>query len=143
MRLRRSDAAGDRGAATVEFALVSTLLILLVLGIIAFGLALFRRQSALHAAREGARLASVGISDCAAFRAAVAGRGTGAAIEPDDVTVSYTDVTANGLGLGDEVTVTVPYEVDLTLLGFIGLGSFTDELTGVARVEQLGSVTSC
>lgn len=133
----------DRGAAAVEFALVSTILILLILGIIAFGFAMFRRQSALHAAREGARLASVGVSDCAAFQAEVASRGRGANIEEADVTLAYTDVNGGGPGAGDEVTVTVPYEVDLSLLGIIGLGTFTSEQDGVARVEQVGTVTAC
>lgn len=140
--LRRA-VGDDRGAAAVEFALVSTLLILLVLGIIAFGFAMFRRQSALHAAREGARLASVGVNDCAQFQAQVANRGSGANIEQDDVALAYTDVNGFGPSVGDEVTVTVPYEVDLSLLGVIGLGTFTDEQTGVSRVEQVGTVTAC
>ena len=140
--LRRA-VGDDRGAAAVEFALVSTLLILMVLGIITFGFAMFRRQSALHAAREGARLAAVGVDDCAAFRAEVAERGTGADIVAGDITLAYTDVNGGGPGLGDEVTVTVPYEVDLSLLGMIGLASFENEHTGVARVEQVGTVTAC
>lgn len=143
MRRTRRGTAGDRGAAAVEFALVSTLLLTLLLGIVAFGFALYRRQSALHAAREGARLASVGVADCAAFGEAVATRGAGAAIEATDVGIAYTDLTSDGLSAGDEVTVTVPYEVDLSLLGFLGFDSFTGEQTGVARVEQVGAVTAC
>ena len=49
----------ERGAAAVEFALILPLLIMLVSGIIQFGV-LFNRQQGLHAAaREGARIASL------------------------------------------------------------------------------------
>ncbi len=52
--------ASDRGAAAVEFALVLPLLLLLVFGIIDFGRALNTQITLTEAAREGARLESVG-----------------------------------------------------------------------------------
>ena len=49
----------ERGAAAVEFALVSTILIVILLGIFQFGL-FFHQYQAMHsAAREGARVAAV------------------------------------------------------------------------------------
>lgn len=49
----------ERGAGVVEFALVLPLLMMLVFGVVQFGL-LYNRQQALHAsAREGARLAAL------------------------------------------------------------------------------------
>jgi hypothetical protein len=49
----------ERGASAVEFALVAPLLILLVFGIVEFGIT-YNRQQGLHAAaREGARIASL------------------------------------------------------------------------------------
>ena len=49
----------DRGVGVVEFALVMPLLMMLVFGVVQFGL-LYNRQQALHAAaREGARLAAI------------------------------------------------------------------------------------
>jgi len=53
---RRRD---ERGAAAVEFALVVPLLILLLFGIISYGVMLSFRQSLSQAAAEGARAASV------------------------------------------------------------------------------------
>lgn len=50
----------ERGASAVEFALVSTILILLIFGIIQFGIAYNRYQGLQAAAREGARIASIG-----------------------------------------------------------------------------------
>lgn len=57
--LRRTGGA-ERGASAVEFALVLSLLFMLVFGIIQFGLAYNRYQGLQAAAREGARIASIG-----------------------------------------------------------------------------------
>ncbi len=50
---------GERGAATVEFALVASILLTLVFGIIQFGQFYSRYQVYQAAAREGARVAAV------------------------------------------------------------------------------------
>jgi hypothetical protein len=50
----------EDGAAAVEFAIISILLILFVFGVIQFGIAFNRHQGIQAAAREGARIASVG-----------------------------------------------------------------------------------
>ena len=51
---------GESGATAVEFSLIATLLFMLLFGILQFGLT-YNRQQGLHAAaREGARLASLG-----------------------------------------------------------------------------------
>lgn len=54
-------ASGDSGAALVEFALVSVPLILLVFGIIYFGLLLSFKQDMTRAAAEGARAGAVAV----------------------------------------------------------------------------------
>ncbi len=51
---------GQTGASAVEFAIVLPVLVLLVFGIVQFGIAYNRVQGLNAAAREGARLASVG-----------------------------------------------------------------------------------
>lgn len=50
----------ERGASVVEFALVISLLFLLLFGIIQFGIAFNRYQGLQAAGREGARIAAVG-----------------------------------------------------------------------------------
>lgn len=50
----------ERGASAVEFAIVSTILFLLLFGTIQFGMAFNRSQGLQAAAREGARMASIG-----------------------------------------------------------------------------------
>ncbi|TNM41116.1 pilus assembly protein [Nocardioides albidus] len=58
--LRRRESGRDqRGAAAVEFALVAPLLIMLVFGIIGYGMMLSFRQTLSQAATEGARAAAV------------------------------------------------------------------------------------
>jgi len=69
----------DRGAVAAEFALVLPMLVLLVFGIVQFGLT-FQRQEAVHAAaREGARIASLPSTSpaeaCARSSAALTGTG--------------------------------------------------------------------
>ena len=64
---RRHD---ERGAAVVEFAIASVLLLVLLFGIIEFGYVLSFKQGLTQAAAEGARVGAVG-GDSAAIAAAV------------------------------------------------------------------------
>lgn len=59
---RRVNIEDERGAAAVEFALVLPIFILLVLGIVTFGLIFKDYLGISHAAREGARWAALGAS---------------------------------------------------------------------------------
>ena len=54
----RSKLRGEEGAAAVEFALVVSLLFVLLFGIMEFGLAFFELQNLRSATREGARAAA-------------------------------------------------------------------------------------
>ncbi len=53
----------ERGASAVEFALIASLLFIVLFGVIQFGLAYNRYQGLQAAAREGARIAAVGGSE--------------------------------------------------------------------------------
>lgn len=59
MLLSRPKLSNERGAAAVEFALLSTVLFLIVFGIIAFGQFYSRYNVFVGAAREGARYAAI------------------------------------------------------------------------------------
>ena len=61
--LERNDPGHERGAAAVEFALVITLLIAIVGGIIDFGFMFNAQISLTHAAREGVRVEAIGTGD--------------------------------------------------------------------------------
>jgi Flp pilus assembly protein TadG len=69
---RRVVHAGDRGAAAVEFALIVPILLILVFGIVDFGLAMFSQNMVGNAAREGARTASLGGTQAQTEQAATA-----------------------------------------------------------------------
>ncbi len=59
MSVGRKPRTGDRGAAAVEFALIVPILLVLLFGIISYGVMLSFRQSMSQAAAEGARAAAV------------------------------------------------------------------------------------
>ncbi len=61
----------DRGAAAVEFALVLPILIMLLLGVIEFGYAMFVQSTIAGAAREGARSLAITQSTSSAIQVAV------------------------------------------------------------------------
>ena len=63
MRSSSSPWASERGANLVEFALIAPLLVILVLGIIEFGLLFGEYNEIRHSAREGARYAAVSNPD--------------------------------------------------------------------------------
>ena len=77
----RRCAPADRGAAAVEFALVVPLLLLLIFGIISYGMMLSFRQGLTQAASEGARAAAVTLVD--------ADKRTAAAAAIDEVMGAY------------------------------------------------------
>jgi Flp pilus assembly protein TadG len=56
----RSSSRDERGAAAVELGIVLSVLFLFVFGVIQFGIAFNRNQGLQAAAREGARIASIG-----------------------------------------------------------------------------------
>jgi Flp pilus assembly protein TadG len=69
-RAARARRSGERGAAAVEFALLSPILLILVFGIIDFGLAMNAQIIVANAVREGARTAALGGSYDATITAA-------------------------------------------------------------------------
>lgn len=100
MLRRRKDQ--ERGAAAVEFALVSMVLLTLVILIIQASLWMWAYQVASHSAREGARVAAVDPCDDDALTTAEARvGGAGTAID-----ATFDPAPSNPL-VGDEVTVRV------------------------------------
>ena len=97
-RWMRRDLGRDRGASAVEFALVLPLLMLIVFGIVDFGV-LFSQQLTLNnAVRAGARSGVVvgQVLDCPGIRSKVQGDLSGLAMDPSTVSVRVTMLTASG-----------------------------------------------
>lgn len=99
---------GDAGAAAVEFALVSVLLLMMIIGIVEFGRLYSAKLAVTHAAREGARQASVDRYDESYVKAQAA------PLPAASVTVARS-VGTDSYGRYVLVTVSAPVNV-----GFLG-----------------------
>lgn len=109
----------DEGAAAVEFALVLPILVLLLFGIVQFGMIFNQWQQLEHATREGARWASLQHS-AADVRSTVMAAAPSLGLNAGDITVSPADPT--GLPLGTPVTVTSNIVVPVFTPGVLGMG---------------------
>ena len=98
-----------RGAALVEFAVVSPLLFLLILGTVEFGRMVMVEQILTNASREGARRAILEQSTASEVESAVADYLVGASISGATVAVSPESLKSVGFGDPVAVTVSVPF----------------------------------
>jgi Flp pilus assembly protein TadG len=107
MKRRRHAASDsrDRGSVAVEFALLLPVLLLLIFGVIDFGRAINAQITLTQAAREGARLASLGYSTSAVTTRAQTAA-TGLSPVP---TVTVMSACPTGAGTGVDAVVKVSY----------------------------------
>lgn len=105
-RLRRPARQAQRGAALVEFALVSGLLCLLLFGIVEVGLLLGDQAQVGEAAREAARAAAIG-STVGSVRLRAVNAGAGLHLSTADVVLEKsTDNGGTWAALGDSAAGT-------------------------------------
>ena len=133
MRLRRMS-RGDSGAAAVEFAIVSVLLLTLVFAIVQYGYFFFQSTAAESAAREGAREAAIGINNCATWKQIVRDRSGASDVQAVTSTAAPTRGTA--------ITVTVTWKrqnFGFPFVPFLGSGQQSEK--AVTRAERIGAVT--
>lgn len=131
----------EHGAAAVEAALILPLILLILFGTIQFGLAWFRAQNLEAAAREGARLASINMSQSEIVQRV---KDAQTVFDPDAISVTVTPAQSGSTnpcavaGVGNSVTVTatVPkgsgYDIFIPLWGDYSI-DFNAE--GVFRCE--------
>lgn len=121
----------ERGQTAVELALIAPLLIVLLLGIIQFGVAFHDYVTITDAARAGARKAIVARFSGGDFSPATQAA-RDAASQLDQTKLQPTVKDPDGLTAGSLVTVTVtyPYKIDIPLLG---LTVSSGNLTAVAK----------
>ncbi len=132
----------EHGASAVEFALVLPLLVVLVFGIVEFGLAMFDKAVITNASREGARAGIVYREDRITdeeIRAVVNRYCQNKLVTFGASKNVTTSITREGASArGDDLTVTVVYKYDyLVLPGFINAlaGGITMDATTVMRLE--------
>ena len=122
----RRDASG---AVLIEFALVITVLLILVFGVIDFGRLLFTANNLTAAAREGARFASVQPgpitgATTTSIQAEVVARTSvigGSPVTANNVTVTYNPNAANPQSITVQVRDTFPFITPVAAL--LGLGN--------------------
>jgi Flp pilus assembly protein TadG len=107
---------GQRGAAAVEFALVLPILLVILLGIIDFGLYFYNDLQLTHVARDAARYLSVGLVDEAEDVVANA-HVTG------NVTITGSSVEPSGTGDPSTVTLEADYSFITPLPNLVGIES--------------------
>ncbi|NGN84843.1 pilus assembly protein [Arthrobacter silviterrae] len=111
----------EDGAAAVEFALLLPILIMLILGILEFGLAYNAQITVTNAAREGVRTMVIQNSPGAAKAAVETVSSTLApAITDSEITITVSNGTATCTG-GSTATVNIQYPFQF-LTGFFGTG---------------------
>lgn len=126
----------ERGAAAVEFALLLPILVLLVIGIMQFGILFNYYISITHAAREGVRWAALENPESTVKQKTIAAAPSlNPLLTESNITVSNPAPTIENQG--DPVTVTVSYTVpiDVPLMQtFLG-SSFTLVSSATQRIE--------
>ncbi|RYX84365.1 pilus assembly protein [bacterium] len=120
--LKRASHSRRRGAALLEFALVAAMFLMLLTGMLQFGIYLSTTNSLWNLSREGARYASVQRSDSAT----VSDNNTRIEnhikkpapdgmlppnIDPNKMTVTITPTAATSRSKGTEVKITIAYDM--------------------------------
>jgi Flp pilus assembly protein TadG len=126
----RKRAAGENGAAAVEFALIASILLMLLFGILEYGRTFSQIEVLTSAAREGARTAAVrgDMSEVTTrvIEAAAPYTVTGISMSPAD--------GCSALNHGDPVTVSFPHSIDISI-AFVPAYQRDVTIKGVFRCE--------
>jgi Flp pilus assembly protein TadG len=117
------------GQTFVEFALVLPLLVMLLMGIVQFGLAFHNYLSITDATRVGARAAAVKRTAGACAAATTALKSTVSAKQWSTISSRITCTTPDGTDTGDPVKVVVKYPYSIGLPGFSASGDLTASAT--------------
>jgi len=127
----RNPNGSSRGQTLVEFALVFPIIIILLFGIIDFGLMLSNRITLQHAVREGARYAAVH-DGCTDIQDRTKERAGNAIPDATKVSVSYEDNPAPG---GSTVKVSAPFDWKFLFLSRFGVVGIPGHVSGEAMLE--------
>lgn len=121
----------NRGQALVEFALMLPVLMLLIIGMMEFGLIINQYMVVTEAAREGARSAAVGNSNTTIISVT---RIAASQIDTSELTVAISPVDTRVRGNSVTVTVEKPVAITTLLSPFFPAG-FTVQGISTMRVE--------
>ena len=128
MKIYKKILSGEKGGSAVEFAIILPILIMLIFGIIQFGIAYNKYVSVAHAVREGARLAAVGLYEDPGFDFEQAVRDSAPTIDIETISVENPE----GLEIGNPVVVTITVEtffIEIPMAGSWGPIQLTSQAT--------------
>lgn len=131
MSLLKRYIKNSRGQALVEFALALPVLILLVIGMMDFGIIINQYMVVAEAAREGARSAALGGDNATVTTVA---KTAASQINTSQLTVTISPSTTRVRGNGVTVTVATPVTITQLLRPFFPSG-FTAQGAATMRVE--------
>lgn len=128
MKRKRFGKKGERGQSMVEFVLVLPIFLLLVFGIVDFGMGFHAWLTVTNSAREGARLGAVRASNADIVTRV---HNTADTLDAANMTVTVTNAQGNP---GESVVVDVDYDYTLitpldNILGIVSGGSVGPTIT--------------
>jgi len=123
----------DSGASAIEFAIILPVLVMLIFGIVEFGIAFNNYLAITHAAREGARIAAVDLNN-PGLESMIIERAY--PVTPDSISVN----TPDGTEIGDPVVVTVTYGISITI-PFVGSWDIPLNSRATMRLENYEEIT--
>jgi Flp pilus assembly protein TadG len=109
--LHRRRAGNEDGAALVEFAIVLSLLVILVFGIIEFGRAYNTQVTLTHATREGVRVLAI-TQDADAAKSATVNAAPN--LDPSQISITTTECSP---GYPTTLVATYPFFLSIPLVG--------------------------
>jgi hypothetical protein len=143
----------DRGAAAVEFALVSVLLFTLLFGIIQYGFLFFQYQAAAATAHDAARtlaagptasvfVSGIGQDGCPPWRDSVIATGTANGLPTGSITAlkALTEPPTDPIARGTTVKVVLTFQPTTFGAAFVPMPSSID-VTAVSTIEAVHAVT--
>jgi Flp pilus assembly protein TadG len=134
MRRWKKKGRGEEGQTLVEFALVAPVLLLILFGIVQYGIAFKNSIVVTDAVRAGARQAAVSRGLAPSLRTAAVTQAVDASAGNLDPTKLIVTVTSPTWTAGDQVTVTATYPYSINILGVV-VTSGDLKSTTVERVE--------
>jgi Flp pilus assembly protein TadG len=119
------------GQGIVEFGLASTLFLLIVLGTIDFGRAIFLAAELHNAVREGTAVGRITPTNTSAIKTAVTSHGLGNGMTASNVTVSCSGTCKTG----ETVTVQASVNFQAVTQDFLGISPITISSSATVNIE--------
>ncbi len=134
MKAQRLRSKNQEGAGLVEFAILAPLLVILLFGLLEFGLSLYAKEVLTNASREGARYGVI-YSNPRRTKADIVTRVQTYLTDSGFNDTPYIDVTGAGGASGSQLTVIVQYPYTFQVLPGFFASFFGSTMTGTVTLK--------